>query len=102
MIARAFFDSLEFRTIRPLTLDGLVAVLYRTFLHREPDAAGAAGWVGLLRSARLAVALQGFIPSAELQSLVPNRADPAAVRSVVERLYQQILERTASPAEVQA
>jgi hypothetical protein len=101
MIARAFFDSLEFRTIRPLTLDGLVAVLYRTFLHRQPDAPGAAGWVGLLRSARLAVALGGFIPSAEFQALVPNRADPAAVRSVVERLYQQILERTASPAEVQ-
>src|SRR5436309_10175234 len=59
-IARGFFDSTEFRTVKPLSLTGLVTTLYQTFLGRNPDPTGLAGWASLIRQARLTIALQGF------------------------------------------
>ncbi len=100
-IARGFFDSLEFRTAKPHSLEGLVTLLYRTFLGREPDPGGLAGWAGLVRQARLTMALQGFIPSQEFQSLLPDRTNRAAVTAVVTRLYQQVLGRQPEPAGLQ-
>ena len=66
---QSFFDSDEFRTVRPVTMSRLVAMIYQTMLSREPDPGGLAGWTGLLRQARLTMALQGFIPSPEFQGL---------------------------------
>ncbi len=97
-IARGFFDSLEFRTVKPQSLPGLVTLLYRTFLGREPEPAGLAGWAGLIRQARLTMALQGFIPSREFQSLLPDRTNRAAVTAVVTRLYREVLGREPEPA----
>jgi hypothetical protein len=97
-LSRGFFDSQEFRSARPLSLNGLVAVLYRTFLGRHPDPAELVGWAGVFRQARLGVALQGFIQSAEFQNLLPNRGDAAAVTMIVLRLYQEILQRDPDPA----
>ena len=47
-IALGFFDSAEFRTVKPQSLSGLVTVLYRTFLGRDPDPAGLASWAALV------------------------------------------------------
>ncbi len=100
-IAQGFFDSLEFRTEKPHSLERLVTLLYRTFLGREPDPGGLAGWAGLIRQARLTMALQGFIPSGEFQGLLPDRTNRAAVTAVVTRLYQQVLGRAPDPAGLQ-
>jgi len=100
-IARAFFDSEEFRTSRPLTLTGLVTVLYRTFLDREPEPAGLAAWVDVFRQARLSVA-QNFIHSAEFQRLLPDRTNRPAVTAVVTRFYTEILGRAPEPAGLTA
>lgn len=96
-LARGFLDSPEFRMARPLSVAGLVILLYRTFLGREPDAAGLSAWADLVRQRRLAVALQGFIPSREFRALLPDRTDPGAVEAVVTRLYTEILERQPDP-----
>ena len=96
-IALGFFGSTEFLQARPLSLPELVATLYRTFLHREPDPGGLAGWSAVLRTQRLAVA-RGFILSPEFQRLLPDRTDRAAVAAVITRLYQQILQREPDPA----
>src|SRR5206468_1575659 len=101
-IARGFFDSTEFRTVKPLSLTGLVTTLYQTFLGRNPDPTGLAGWASLIRQARLTIALQGFIPSHEFQGLLPDRTNRAAVTAVVTRLYQQVLGRNPDPAGLQA
>ncbi len=92
-IARGFFDSLEFRTQQPLSVNGLVRRLYGVFMNREPEQAGADGWAALIRNARLAVALRGFIGSAEFRSLLPDRTNRTAVTALVTRFYQQILLR---------
>ncbi|MDE2058521.1 MAG: DUF4214 domain-containing protein [candidate division NC10 bacterium] len=97
-IAQAFFDSEEFRTVRPLTLTGLVTVLYRTFLERDPDSSGLVFWADQFRQERLSLALEGFILSAEFQSLLPDRTDRAAVTAVVTRFYTEILGRAPEPA----
>lgn len=97
-ISRGFFDSQEFRTNRSLGLTDLVRVLYRTFLNRDPDPAGLAGWTEFFRQTRLGIALHGFLPSAEFQRLVPNRRNPTAVAAVVTRLYQEILQRNPDQA----
>jgi subtilisin family serine protease len=95
----AFFDSEEFRG-RPLTLQAVVTALYRAFLDRDPDPAGAAYWIQQLRSQRIALATGGFLPSPEFRNLLPNRTDRGAVTAVVNRFYTQILGRSAATAEV--
>ncbi len=92
-IGLSFFDSHEFRTVRPLTLNGFVTALYRAFLDRDPDPGGLGTWTQHLREARVALANEAFIPSAEFQSLLPDRSNPAGVTSVVTRFYEQILKR---------
>ncbi len=42
-VGDAFFDSLEFRTSRPQTLNGLVTLLYEVFLGRTPERASGVG-----------------------------------------------------------
>lgn len=96
-LADGFFDSFEFRALRPLSLSGLVRVLYRTFLGREPDAVGSAFWADQLRQERLRIALQGFIPSVEFQGLLPDRSNRSAVTSVVTRFYTEVLGRSPDP-----
>ena len=97
-IARAFFDSPEFRTSRLLSLGGLVDALYGALLGRAPDPAGRAGWSDVFRQARLAVALRGFIPSSEFRALVPDRTDRGRVAAVIARFYAEILQRSPDPA----
>jgi len=100
-IARGFMDSVEFRT-RPLSLAGLVTLLYRTFLGRPPDAGGLAVWVDLFRRERLVVAVRGFIPSPEFLGLLPDRRHAAAVEMVVSRFYTQLLGRAPDPGGLAA
>jgi hypothetical protein len=102
VIAHGFFDSQEFRTLRPVTLAGLVALLYRTMLGRDPELVGLADWVNVFRQERLRLAVQGFISSAEFQSLVPDRRDRAVVAGIVTRLYTEILGRAVKEGEVSA
>src|SRR5262245_401747 len=97
VVAQSFFGSEEFVQTNSDTMDQLVRKFYRTLLGREPDPGGQAGWVNILRQGRLAVALRGFVPSREFQSLLPNRSDPAAVSAVVTRLYMQLLGRAPEP-----
>jgi len=96
-VGDAFFDSLEFRTSSPETLNGLVTLLYGVFLGRVPEPSGLAGWAGVFRGERVSLATGSFIPSAEFQSLVPNRHDPAQVTPVVTRFYTEILGRAPDP-----
>lgn len=97
-IARGFFDSLEFRTVQPHSLRGLVRKLYVVFMGREPDQGGLEAWAGLIRLARTTVALRGFIGSAEFRSLLPDRTNRAAVTDLVSRFYREVLLRDAEPA----
>jgi hypothetical protein len=101
-IARAFFDSEEFRTSRPLTLTGLVALLYQTMLGRDPEPGGLAGWVSVLRNARVELATQSFIPSPEFRGLVPDGTDRASLGAVITRFYTVILGRAPATSEVDA
>jgi hypothetical protein len=96
-VADGFFSSTEFRA-RSFTLPSLVTVVYRALLGREPDAPGLGGWTDVLRQARLVVAVNGFIPSAEFGALLPNRTDRAAVTDVITRFYAQVLGRSPDPA----
>jgi len=91
-IVRGFFGSAEFAG-RPLSLAGHVTVFYRTLLGRDPDPAGLSAWADVLRQARLRVALNGFIPSAEFLALLPDRTNRAAVEAVLARFYTEILGR---------
>jgi hypothetical protein len=90
--AHNFFDSPEFRTQRPLTLEGLVSVLYQTLLERQPDPSGLDGWAEVFRRERLVVA-GGFLGLPEFRAVLPDRHDPAAVGALVTRLYRFALER---------
>jgi hypothetical protein len=96
-LADGFFDSVEFRASRALSLDGLVQVFYETFLDRQPDAPGTAFWVDQLRQERLRIALQGFIGSVEFQGLLPDRSNASGVSAVVTRLYTELLGRSPEP-----
>ncbi len=100
-VAFGFFDSAEFGA-RPLTLQGLVTILYRALLEREPDPAGLAAWTDVLRQARLAIAVVGFIPSAEFRALLPDRTNRAAVGALVTRFYVEILGRSPDVAGLTA
>lgn len=97
-IGVAFFDSPEFRSVRALSLDGLVTALYRAFLDRDPEPGGLAGWAQHFRSERALLAREGFVGSQEFQRLLPNRSDRTAVTAVVTRLYNEILGRAPEPA----
>jgi subtilisin family serine protease len=97
-IGSFFFDSVEFRTVRPLSLNGLVSVLHRVFLLRDPDPAGLASVAQSFRTARTTLAKEAFIPSQEFKNLLPNRGDQAAVSAVVSRFYTELLGRPADPA----
>ncbi len=101
-IAVGFFDSPEFRLAKPQTLTSLVTKLYNTFLGRSPEPGGLAAWVAIFRQARLLIATQGFIPSPEFQSILPNPADGTAVANLVTRLYTQVLLRAPEPAGLAA
>jgi subtilisin family serine protease len=98
----AFFDSLEFRAVRSLTLDGLVTALYRSFLDRDPEPTGLSYWAQRFRGQRTLLASQGFLHSAEFQESLRDRSDRTAVTTVVTRFYMEILGRAADPAEVTA
>jgi Domain of unknown function (DUF4214) len=101
-IGDSFFDSVEFRTSRPQTLNGLVTLLYEAFLGRAPEPGGLAGWAEVFREDRVSLATGGFIPSAEFQGLVPNPHDPAQVTPVVTRFYREILGRAPDPGGLAA
>jgi hypothetical protein len=58
--------SPEFES-RALTFGDFVTILYRTFLGREPDGPGLAGWVAVLRDTMLQIINTGFVPSTEFQ-----------------------------------
>jgi hypothetical protein len=64
-VGDGFFDSVEFRTSRPQTLNGLVTLLYEAFLGRATDPGELAGWAEVFRENRVSLATGGFIPSAE-------------------------------------
>ena len=93
----AFYDSQEFRTFRPLTLNGLVTSLYRAFLDRDPEPIGRGAGVQHFRDQRVVVSNEGFISSAEFKNLLPDRTDPVAVAAVITRFYQEMLARPPEP-----
>ena len=93
-----FFDSAEFRTTRPLTIEGLVSALYRGLLGRDPEPEGQSFWTTLIRQQRIAVAVDAFAGSEEFRNLVPDRHDAAAVAAVIARFYTEILGRPPDPA----
>jgi hypothetical protein len=80
----------------------LVAKFYRALLNREPEPGGQAAWASILRQARLAIALAGFVPSPEFRGLLPDRTNHTAVSSVVSRLYTEILQRAPEPEDLAA
>src|SRR5262245_11233724 len=92
-VARGFYTSAEFRAT-PVTLGDLVSKLYQTMLGRLPDQEGLNAFVTFFRDARIAMARDGFLPSAEFQGLLPDRTDRVAVTALVTRLYTQILGRS--------
>jgi len=102
IVGDSFFDSVEFRTSRPQTLNGLVTLLYEAFLGRAPEPGGLAGWAEVFREDRVSLATGSFIPSAEFQGLVPNPHDPAQVTPVVTRFYTEILGRAPDPGGLAA
>jgi hypothetical protein len=97
VVTHGFFDSEELRTKRPLTLAGLVTALYRAVLGRDPEPGGLSGWTGVFRQARLSLATEGFIPSAEFQGILPDRTNRQAVTAVLTRFYTEILGRAPEP-----
>jgi hypothetical protein len=67
-LALGFLDSPEYLA-RARSFADHVRVLYRTFLGREADPAGLAGWLGAL-SGRLTAVQLGFTRSAEFQARI--------------------------------
>lgn len=94
----AFFDSMEFRTLKPLTLMDLVTTIYRAMLGHDPDAPGLQGFVGHFRSTRTSVAGE-FAHSNEFLNDLPDFESGALVGQLVTRLYQQFLGRTPASSE---
>lgn len=91
-VVGGFFGSPEFAG-RPLSVAGHVTTFYRTLLGRDPDPAGLAAWADVLRQARLQIALNGFIPSAEFRTQLPDRTNRTAVEAVLASFYREILGR---------
>ena len=92
------FDGPEFRQ-RPVNPWQYVEALYQAMLGREPDQAELDWWVQAVLD-RFNTLLPEFIESSEFQRLVPSCRDQAAVTLLVGRLYQQVLRRVASTAEL--
>ena len=67
--AGGFLASGEFEA-RPLTLQQYATLLYRTFLDRDPDDAGLAGWTAFLDAALLDVIHHGFGTSPEFRTRI--------------------------------
>ena len=68
-VAEQFVFSAEY-TLRETDANGFVTMLYRTLLGREPDAAGLAGWTGMLASgADRRQVFSGFVSSGEFRTL---------------------------------
>jgi lysophospholipase L1-like esterase len=65
-VARGFFDSREYNAT-PRTLAAHVAILYRTFLGRDPAPSEITPWVQLFQSFRVSVE-DAFIGSPEFQA----------------------------------
>ncbi len=101
-MSRGFLDSEEFRHDKPQSMKGLVSLMYRTFLGRDPDAADMEAWAQPFRAARLNVATEGFLGSQEFQSLLPDRTNRGAVIGVVRRFYTEVLGRDPEPAGMNA
>src|SRR5262245_20220097 len=97
-LAASFYDSDEFRMSRPLALSELVGKLYVTYLTRQADPGGLAAWTNGLRQVRLAIALNGFVPSREFQSLLPDPTNRTAVTTLVTRFYNEVLGRAPDQA----
>lgn len=66
-LAHGFLFSKEFLAT-PHTVDDLIAILYRAFFDRVPDAGGLDTWRGVLMDAYTAV-FDGFANSAEFKAL---------------------------------
>jgi hypothetical protein len=96
---RGFLGSTEF-SVRALTLPQLVAALYGAFLERAPTGAEVEGWLVELRALRRRAA-SIVVRSAEFRALVPHPAATEAVRSLVARIYSQMLGRVPSAAEAE-
>jgi hypothetical protein len=50
-------------------------------------------WTNVMRQTRLAIAVNGFLPSSEFQGLLPDAANRSAVVALVTRFYNHILVR---------
>ncbi len=70
-LAAGFLASPDFEA-RPQTFRDYITTVYRTFLGRNPDAAGLAGWETILRTALLQIINVGFVPSPEFQGRAAN------------------------------
>lgn len=99
-LADNLFESREFWASGPLSPDGLVTILYHTFLRRDPDPVGLAYWANRVRRENLRLALQEFMPSDGFHDLLPDRANRAAVSKVIRRFYAELLGRDPDPAGV--
>ena len=69
-MARSFFNSKEFQN-RRLSNDAYVEVLYRTFLDRNPDAAGKKHWLDKMKAGTSRDSIMaGFYNSAEFNKIM--------------------------------
>jgi hypothetical protein len=100
-LAQGFFDSVEFRASRPLTLAGLVTAIYRALLGRDPDPGGLAAFGEVFRSDRGALATV-FVGSPEFTGVLPDRSDRTALAALITRFYEELLGRAPDPSEVAA
>ena len=92
------FDGPEFRR-RPVNPWQYVEALYQAMLGRDPAPSELDWWVQAVLD-RFNTLLPEFVESSEFQRLVPSCRDQAAVTLLVGRLYQQVLRRVASAAEL--
>ncbi len=91
--ASAFTHSAEYYT-------NLVTATYQKYLHRAPDGPGLAGWVRGMQAGLTDEQLEAFfIGSAEY--IASRGAGPGHWAPWVTSMYQDLLGRTPSPAEVQ-
>jgi uncharacterized repeat protein (TIGR01451 family) len=88
-VAQAIFESVEHRSLE-------VTGYYQTLLHRTPSASEVAGWVNMLAAGQTeANVIADFLGSAEYQ------ASHASDAAFIAGLYQDVLGRTGSAAELQ-
>lgn len=82
-------------------LSELIRKLYLTYFGREPDPTGWAMWTNVMRQMRLAIAVNGFVPSGEFEGLRPDVANRTAVAALVTRFYNEILGSRPRPGRPQ-